>query len=317
MKLLILGGTSFVGRHLTEAALAAGHAVTLFNRGRTAPGLFPDCESLTGDRDGDHAALRSGSWDAVVDVCGYFPRQVRAALKALKGRAGLYAFVSTVSVYRDFAAGGDERAPTHDPREEGDRLADYGALKAGCERAVESEWDGPSLIARPGLVAGPHDPTDRFTYWAARVPAGGTVLAPGDPGRPAQFIDGRDLGAWLTAAANEGRTGRYNLCAPAQRMEDVLVACAADAGWGAVWVDDEFLLARGLKPYADLPLWVPGRVRAFDASRAVAAGLRCRDASATAADTLRWHRERGAPPLKAGLSAQWESRLLAEWGARR
>jgi 2'-hydroxyisoflavone reductase len=253
----------------------------------------------------------------VADVCGYYPRQVRASLQALKGRARLYLFVSTVSVYREFQDGGDERAPTHEPVDEGAFPEKYGALKRGCERAVELGWDGPSLIARPGLVAGPHDPTDRFTYWAQRVPEGGRVLAPGAPERVAQFIDARDLGAWLAGAAAEGLAGHYNLCGPALRMEAALGACAGEAAWGTVWAGDDFLLARGVKPYSGMPLWIPGRVAAFDASKAVAAGLRCRGAKETAADTLRWHRERGSPALKAGLSRETEARLLSELEAAR
>jgi len=203
VRLLILGGTRFVGRHLVEAALAAGHDLTLFNRGASAPDLFPGVESLRGDRAGDHAALRAGSWDAVVDVSGYRPESVRAAMAALRGRARKCVFVSTVSIYAAFQDGGDEAAAAWDPEtataeQAGPEL--YGPRKRACELALAS-WDGPWCVARPCVVAGPHDPTDRFTYWPVRLARGGRVLVPGAPAAFAQFVDARDLAAFLLLAA--------------------------------------------------------------------------------------------------------------------
>jgi 2'-hydroxyisoflavone reductase len=317
MKLLVLGGTRFVGRHLVSAALRDGHAVTLFNRGTGAPGLFPGVETLTGDRSGDHAALAGGSWDAVVDVSAYRPDSVRAAAARLRGRAGRYVFVSTVSVYRAFENGGAEDAPTWDPEtatqaQAGPEL--YGPRKRACELALEREWGASWCVARPCVVAGPHDPTDRFTYWPIRLARGGRVLAPGAPGAFAQFVDARDLADWLLRAALGGAEGVFNVAGPPLPFPAFLDACASPSGERPelVLADDEFLAKHGVEPYQDLPLWIPGRTRPFDASKAAAAGFRARPAAETAADVLRW---RAAGPLAAGLDAEREARLIAELGA--
>ncbi len=314
MRLLILGGTRFVGRHLVEAALRAGHAVTLFNRGSSAPGLFPGVETLIGDRAGDHAALRAGSWDAVVDVSAYRPESVRAAAAALRGRARRYVFVSTVSVYLDFVAGGNEDAATWDPEtatveQAGPDL--YGPRKRACELALAEAWDGPWCVARPCVVAGPHDPTDRFTYWPVRLARGGRVLVPGAPGAFAQFVDARDLADWLLKAAGGGAEGIFNVVGPELRFPRFLEACAAPSGAPPelVAASDEFLTKAGVAPYTDLPLWIPGRTRPFDGKKAEAAGFRARPVAETAADVLR---ERAPGPLAAGLGPEREARLIAE-----
>ncbi|MFI5360828.1 MAG: NAD-dependent epimerase/dehydratase family protein [Elusimicrobiota bacterium] len=314
MKLLVLGGTRFVGRHLAEAALRDGHSLTLFNRGRSAPGLFPGAETLHGDRAGDHAALAGGTWDAVVDVSAYRPREVRAAMASLRGRAGRYVFVSTVSVYRAFEAGGAEDAPACEPAGDPEpALAPdtYGPLKRACELALEREWGGPWSVARPCVVAGPHDSSDRFTYWPARLARAGRVLAPGAPGAFAQIVDARDLADWLLLAALGGAPGIFNVAGPPRAFPAFLDDCAPPAGArpDIVFAGDEFLASRGVVPGTDLPLWLPGRPRPFDASKAAAAGLRARPVEETAADVLRW---RAAGPLVAGLDAEREARLLAE-----
>jgi 2'-hydroxyisoflavone reductase len=313
VKLLVLGGTRFVGRHLVDAALRGGHAVTLFNRGTSAPGLFPGVETLIGDRAGDHAALSGGSWDAVVDVTAYRPDSVRAAAARLRGRAARYVLVSTASVYRAFQDGGAEDAPTWDPAtataaEAGPEL--YGPLKRACEQALEREWDGPWCVARPCVVAGPHDPTDRFTYWPVRLARGGRVLAPSADAF-AQFVDARDLADWLLLAALGGPTGIFNVVGPAHPFSEFLDACAAPSGARpeVARAADAFLLKRRVVPYQDLPLWIPGRTRPFDGAKAEAAGFRARPVARTAADVLRW---RGAAPLAAGLDSQREARLIAE-----
>lgn len=317
MRLLILGGTRFVGRHLVEAALSAGHAVTLFNRGTSAPDLFPGVESLRGDRAGDHAALRSGSWDAVVDVSAYRPESVRAATGALRGRARTYVLVSTVSVYAAFQDGGAEDAAAWDPETATEAQAGpelYGPRKRACELALASAWDGPWCVARPCVVAGPHDPTDRFTYWPARLARGGRVLVPGAPGAFAQFVDARDLAAFLLIAAAGGTRGTFNVVGPALPFPSFLDACSAPSKSRAerVAAPDDFLVKEKVAPYVELPLWIPGRTRPWDGAKAAAAGFRARPAAETAADVLRW---KPAGPLAAGLKPEREAALLAELGA--
>lgn len=313
MRLLVLGGTRFVGRHLVEAALAEGHSVTLFNRGASAPGLFPGVEVLQGDRAGDHAALRKGSWDAVVDVSAYRPESVLAATAALRGRAPRYVFVSTVSVYAAFQDGGGEDAATWNPdtatpEQAGPEL--YGPRKRACESALTSAWDGPWCVARPCVVSGPHDPTDRFSYWPVRLARGGRVLVPGAPGAFAQFVDARDLAAFLLVAAEGRAEGIFNVVGPALPFPAFLDACAAASGVKSerVPAPDDFLVKEKVGPYVELPLWIPGRTRPFDGAKAAAAGFRARPAAETAADVLRW---RGAGPLAAGLAPEREASLLA------
>jgi len=198
MRLLVLGGTKFLGRGVVDAALAAGHDVTLFNRGETNPGLYPDVESLRGDRHGDLSSLGGREWDAVIDPSGYIPRVVRASAELLRGAVGHYVFVSSISVYAfPFPAGIDESAPLNPVVEDADEVTgeNYGGLKVGCENVVREVFGAAFANVRAGLIVGPHDPTGRFTYWPVRVARGGEVLAPGDPDRAIQVVDVRDLGA--------------------------------------------------------------------------------------------------------------------------
>jgi 2'-hydroxyisoflavone reductase len=205
MDLLVLGGTRFLGRHLVEEALGRGHQVTLFNRGESNPGLFPEVEELRGERGGDLSPLRGRRWDAAIDTSGYLPREVRRSAEILAGSAGHYTFVSSISVYEDFARTGiDEDAPVLEPPDPEPVELDwelYGGLKVGCERAVEAAMPGRALVVRPGMIVGPHDYTDRFPYWRRRVAEGGDVLAPGDPERQVQLIDARDLAGWMLRMA--------------------------------------------------------------------------------------------------------------------
>jgi 2'-hydroxyisoflavone reductase len=337
MKLLILGGTRFVGRHLTEAALARGHRVTLFHRGQTNPGLYPEAEHLLGDREGDLSALDGRGWDAVLDVNGYVPRIVRAAAERLAGSAGLYLFVSTLSVYADDTVlGRNEGAPLEQPAPGEEGREDitgktYGWLKAHCERAVEEVWPGRTLIARPGLIVGPYDFTGRFPYWPWRVARGGEVLAPDRPGLPFQVIDGRDLADWLLRSIEEGRTGIFNANGPEAFPEvltlgDFLEACREVAGSDArfTWVSEEFLLEQGVEPFRDLPVWVSGRehegFHRMDNRKAVAAGLTFRPMADTVRATLDWLKEIGGdiPPRPgedrpAHLTLEREAELLRAW----
>jgi 2'-hydroxyisoflavone reductase len=326
MRLLILGGTKFLGRAVVDAALDAGHEVTMFNRGETNPELFPDVEKLRGNRDGDLVALEGRQWDVAVDPSGYVPRVVRASAELLRDAVEHYTFVSSVSVYGTFREPGfDESAATEeltDPDTE-EVMEHYGALKAACERVVHEIFPERALHVRAGLIVGPHDPTDRFTYWPVRVARGGEVLAPGRPERQVQFVDVRDLADWIVRCAEDRVAGTFNATGPVPpvTMGELLETCRAVSGSDATftWVDDAFLLANEVGPWMELPLWVPesdpeiASIMAADVSRAVAAGLTFRPVAQTVADTLAWAgNER--PFEQTGLDAAKEERLLE--GAR-
>ena len=324
MDLLILGGTGFLGRHLVEAALGDNHRVTLFNRGLSGPDLIPEVETIEGDRDGGLSVLQGRRWDAAIDTCGYVPRVVRASAALLADAVDHYTFVSSISVYPDgIDPGADEDAPVEeldDPTVEEVTGETYGGLKARCERAAEEEMPGRVLNVRPGLISGPHDPTDRFTYWPRRISAGGEVLAPDNPERRVQFIDARDLAAWIVGMSAERRTGTYNATGPDYelRMGRLLEACEAVDGGGAkvVWVSEEFLEENGVEPFTELPLWVPreyGAMLAVDCGRAISAGLTFRPASETIRDVLEWDRARAETEPAAGLKPQKERELLLAW----
>jgi 2'-hydroxyisoflavone reductase len=306
VRLLVLGGTKFIGRHVVETAVERGHEVTLFNRGITAPELFPELERIVGDRTRDLSALEGHEFDAVVDTSGYEPGVVRASARALADSVGLYVFVSTLSVYGEHPPAIDESAAL--PVEDND---EYGRLKVLCEREVESAFPERTLIARPCVVAGPHDPTDRFTHWARRLAAGGEVLAPGEPGRPVQLIDVRDLAGWIVGAIEEGVSGAFNSTGPTTTFGGMLDACPSDAR--LVWVPDEFLLEQGLEPWEDLPLWLPASEAewffAVDSSRAVGRGLRIRPL----ADTARGALAADPGPRGQRLTPEREADLLARY----
>jgi len=336
MKLLILGGTVFLGPELVEAAQARGHEVTLFNRGKTRPGLFPDVEKLHGDRDGQLDALMGRRWDAVVDTSGYGGGGVRLSAELLAPAVDRYLFISSISAYAEGVTAPvveeAATAPLLDPASE-DVAKDYGALKAACERAAEAALPGRALSIRPGLIVGPGDPTDRFTYWPVRLARGGEVLAPGDGADPVQLIDVRDLAALAVRCAEDRRSGRMNAVGPVGRltMQGLVAGCAAGAAGqaagaavapDATWVEAGFLEAQHVAPWSDLPVWM-GKDEALAQcanARAVAAGLACRPLADTARDTLAWWRglpeERRRSP-KAGLAPAREAEVLAAWRARR
>jgi 2'-hydroxyisoflavone reductase len=335
VKLLILGGTKFLGRAVVDAALASGHDVTLFNRGQTNPQLFPGIEKLRGDRNGDLSALRDRRWDVAVDPSGYVPRVVRASAELLQSAVGHYVFVSSISVYAEpVPPGFDENAPLielEDPATEDLRAKpeNYGGLKVLCERVVEEVFPEAHANVRPGLVVGPHDPTGRFTYWPVRVARGGDVLAPGSAERLVQIIDVRDLGEWIVQVAEEGIVGPFNAVCPAFPLGELLDVCRSVAASDArlVWVDEGFLLEQDVRPWMELPLWVPEGDAGFlqaDVSRAVAAGLRFRPLAETVADTLAWARAGGGPSElasgidlgEAGMRPEREAELLEAWRAR-
>jgi 2'-hydroxyisoflavone reductase len=319
MRLLVLGGTQFLGRHTVEAALARGHEVTTFNRGRTRPHLFPAVEKLRGDRDGDLAALAGRSFDAVVDTSGYVPRIVADTIDAL-GEVGHYTFVSSISVYADVSSAPTEsspvrelEAPTEDWREA------YGELKADCEDVVRERFPH-AFVPRPGLIVGPWDPTGRFTYWPERIAAGGRVLAPAPPDADAQVIDARDLAAWIVRAAEDGLAGTYNAVDRPVPRASLLETCRDVAGSDAelVWVDSRFLLDHDVGEWMELPLWLASPEYAgmlsVDPSPAFAAGLETRPLEETVRDTLAWvERGEGPPDATAGLDRAKERRVLDAW----
>lgn len=328
MRLLIIGGTIFLGRHIVEAALAQGHTITLFNRGQHNPELFPDVEKLAGDRDGNLSALEGRRWDAVIDTCGYLPRVVRQSVQLLRGATDHYTFISTISVYPDpTIVGIDETAglaTLEDESTEELTGETYGGLKVLCEREVEHAFGDRALILRPGLIVGPHDPTDRFTYWPHRVAQGGDVLAPGRPQRGVQFIDVRDLAEWTIAMIEVGRSGVYNADGPEHpvAMGDLLGICkhvsASDARF--VWVPDDFLLEQGVGAWMEMPLWLPESAApgffAFDSSKAIAAGLQFRPLAETVLDTLDWNVQRPPTERQAGMMREREAEVLQAWKTR-
>ena len=325
-RLLVLGGTGFLGPHTVRAATARGFEVTLFNRGRPNPNLFPELEKLRGDRDGDLEALKGREWDAVLDTSGYVPRVVGQSVDLLADAVQHYVFVSTVSVYASLAAPGvDEDDPVgrlDDSTVEEITGETYGPLKALCEDRVRDRFGDRCTIVRPGLIVGPGDKTDRFTYWPVRVARGGDVLAPGTPDDPVQFIDVRDLGAWLVHCLGTGLAGTYNATSPpgAVTMGALLDTCRRVAGSDARfhWGDAAFLAAQGIQPWSDMPAWAPsdgdfGGISRVSVARAAREGLVSRPLEETVEATLAWFRELDPDrraTLKAGLSAKREAAAL-------
>jgi 2'-hydroxyisoflavone reductase len=312
LKLLVLGGTKFVGRALVEAALARGHELTLFNRGQTNPELFPEVEKLRGDRDGELDALRGRSWDAVVDVAGFVPRVVRQSVELVD--APYYLFVSTRSAYADLSGPTDETAPLHGDVDSEDISKHYGELKAMCERVVRER---PSGIVRPGLIVGPHDPTGRFTYWPHRIARGGEVLAPGIPDDPVTLIDARDLGDWMVRLCENETQGVYNAI-DVRTWGELLDACmrAIESDARLVWAPSDWLLEQGVDEWMELPLWLAspeyaGMHRVAN-DRAVAAGLTFRPLEETARGTL----DEARTTEDAGMKPARERELLEAWRAR-
>jgi 2'-hydroxyisoflavone reductase len=329
MKILVLGGTVFVGRHLTQTAIERGHEVTLFNRGQHNPELFPEAGKLQGDRDGGLENLVGGQWDAVIDTCGYFPRIVKASAKLLAPNCGHYTFVSSISVYADASKPGvDEKSAVGvlaDPSVEEITAQTYGPLKALCEQEVNRAFPGSSLIIRPGLIVGPHDPTDRFTYWPVRANRGGEILAPNVPSAPVQIIDVRDLSEWMLDMVEKQAVGCFNATGPDYylSMSRFLTRCIAVTGREAtlIWVDEGFLLESGVSEWIDLPLWVNSEsekgLLATNVGKAISAGLSYRSLDETIDETLLWANSRDPNhQWRAGLSQSKEAQLLALWHRR-
>jgi len=334
LRILILGGTGFIGPYQVRYALSRGHKVTTFNRGKTHPGELPgEVEQLIGDRNGQLNALRDRQWDVVIDNPTTLPAWVRDAAQILKGNVDRYVFISTISVYADTSTGADETAPLAkydgaDPFKEtleamrASGFKTYGPLKALSERETEKWFPGKTLIIRPGLIVGPRDETDRFTYWPVRIDRGGDVLAPGMPNDPVQFIDARDLAEWTIRIVENRETGTYNATGPAKplglggMLDGIKRALNANAKF--TWVSADFLKQQKVEAWSDMPVWTgeeSGMART-SISRALTKGLTFRPLADTARDTLAWFQSQ--PPdrqakMKAGLSPEREAEVLAAW----
>ncbi len=327
MRLLILGGTVFLGKHIASAALAAGHDVTLFHRGQHGLDLFPSAEHVLGDRDGGLSALLGRRFDAVIDTSGYLPRVVRQSVQLLQASTSHYTFISSVSAYRSLTEiGATEEAPLAQlPSDSEEDISTwYGALKARCEAEVSGRFGERALLIRPGLIVGPDDPSDRFTYWVARGARDGEMLAPGRPQHPVQVIDVRDLAAWTLSMAERGATGAYNAAGPPAplTMAEVLATCR-EVGGGigpTTWVTEAFLAEQGVAPWTEMPLFIPESepdaigLDSVSIRKALSAGLALRPLRDTVRDTLAWDRTRPIDAVRrAGISAERERELLAAW----
>ncbi|MBI5839703.1 MAG: SDR family oxidoreductase [Chloroflexi bacterium] len=324
MKILIIGGTRFVGRHLVNSARARGHEVTLFNRGKSNPDLFSRVEKIRGDRENGLGQLSGRNWDAVIDTCGYLPRLVKMSAQVLKDAVDNYVFISSISVYADFSKIGikesDPVGKLEDETVEVITGDSYGPLKALCEKAVQDVFGVRSLIVRPGLVVGPHDPTDRFTYWPVRVARGGDILAPDQPGALTQLVDVRDLADFIIKLVEENVSGVFNVTGPdySLTLETLFETCKRISGSDAnfKWAPVEFLNQNNVSPWSDLPAWLPdtGENAGFahvDISKAMHAGLEFYPLAETVKDTLEWAGT--LPPdyeWRAGLKPEREAELL-------
>jgi 2'-hydroxyisoflavone reductase len=307
MRLLVIGGTIFLGRYIVEHALANGHEVTLFNRGQHNAQLFPSIEKIRGDRNGDLSALRGRAFDAVIDTCGYKPEQMRRMAEALGTDVAHYVFISSVSAYGN-------RAPRIDYDETAPLVAGdvgYGEEKARAEEAITAAYPNRVTIVRPGLIVGPHDPTGRFVYWPLRASLGGDMLVPGRPERPVQWIDVRDLAEWIVHIVENNVVGAFNAITPHDRytMGELIAACiqTAKAETQPHWIDDQTLVDANVGMWIELPLWIAeddaesGGTLLARADSAVAAGLRFRDVEVTASDTLAWAHTLASDDMQLGI----------------
>jgi len=325
-RLLILGGTAFLGRALVGAAQKRDLEITLFNRGKTNPDLFPELEVLHGERDGDLGVLAGRRWDYCIDTCGYVPRIIEQSAQLLSASISHYLFVSSISVYANHAIAGDdetaELGTLEDATTEEITGETYGPLKALCEEVVTQHFPQRHTIVRPGLIVGPYDPTDRFSYWPHRIAQGGPTLAPGNPEGPVQFIDVRDLAAWCIELVLAQRTDTFDATGPAEplSMGQLLQTCKETSGSDAklVWADDAFLVEREVGPWMELPLWIPESEREMagfqrrNIDKALAAGLKTRALGDTLHSTLTWLAQRPTDyTWKAGMTTDKERELLA------
>jgi 2'-hydroxyisoflavone reductase len=337
LDILILGGTRFIGLHMTSLALERGHKVTFFNRGKTHTDRFPEIERIKGDRNGEIDGLKDRRWDVVIDDSGYVPRQARLTAELLAPNVRQYIFTSSISVYPSFSAPRDEKSAVGKLPDETVEKVDgdtYGPLKALCEQAVEKAMPGRTLVIRPGLIVGPDDNTDRFTWWPARAARGGEFIAPGAARDPFQVIDVRDLAAFTINAAERNFTGTYNLVSNpnAFKFGELVDDCIAAANKQAkpaeaphaTWISADFLEAQQVAAWSEMPVWLPpkGDEAAFAGTSnaaATAKGLKITPLRKTVDDTLAWHLTRPAgerDKLKSGIAADKEAAVLAAWKAR-
>jgi 2'-hydroxyisoflavone reductase len=341
LKILILGGTGFTGPFQVRYALSRGHSVTVFNRGKTHPGELPkEAEQLLGDRNGQLDALKDRKWDVVIDNPTTLPVWVRDAAQILKGNVDRYVFISTISVYSDYSKPGMDESGPLEKYEGADAMKEtpetlranqrlYGPLKVLSEKEAEKGFPGKALVIRPGLIVGPGDETDRFTYWPVRVERGGEVLAPGETTDPVQFIDARDLAEWTIRMVEQGATGTYNATGPnskltiKQMLDGIKQATKSDAQF--TWANAEFLLEQKVFAWSNMPVWVPGQgemagFSTINNQRALSKGLTFRSVPDTTQATLEWFRKQPAErqaKLRAGITAEREAEVLAAWHARK
>jgi len=336
LKILILGGTAFLGPAFVNVARSRGHEITLFNRGKTNKDLYPDLVKLRGDRDGDLTALETGTWDVCLDTSGYIPHMVKASTELLKGRVDQYIFISSISVYADFKEKGlneksavgvitDEEIATALTMKDVTGL-NYGPLKALCEQAASEAFGKKACSIRPGLIVGPRDRSDRFTYWPVRIAKGGEVMVPDKPEIPTQIIDVRDLAEFILGCCEKDINGVFNATSPAEEltMGELFDTCKSVSGSDATftWVDTDFLEENEVAAWSDMPVWVP--LEGDDAGhpyvnidRALKEGLTFRPISETVRGTLDWwntvSQERKDKDMRSGLTAEREAELLAKW----
>jgi 2'-hydroxyisoflavone reductase len=326
LRVLIFGGTGFIGPHFVEVLRARGHKLTLFNRGKRNPKLFPDVETLIGDRNGQVDAIKGRDWDVVIDDSGYTPKQVKLTTDALKGRVQHYIFVSSISVYADLTPPGIDEdykvATLSDPTSEEITDATYGALKALCEKTVEQTFGAHSAVIRPSYIVGPGDTSDRFTYWPVRTSQGGEMLAPGSPTDPIQFIDVRDLAEFMRGCVEQRFSGTFNACNPpgAVTIGDLLETSKRLSGANTqfVWAPAEFLDKNKALETGEVPIWAPpvgelAGANLVSSARAVAKGMRFRPVETTVRDLMAWHKTRPAEQqqkLRAGFAPEKEAQLL-------
>ncbi|MFC0189749.1 NAD-dependent epimerase/dehydratase family protein [Fictibacillus aquaticus] len=329
MKILMIGGSRFIGRHITEALLQKGHTVTLFNRGQFAPELFPQCEKIHGDRTKDLHLLRGKKYDAVIDTCGYLPKHVSMLAQTLKPQTPFYVFISSKSVYADQSQIGltEESAVAqweHIHEDDQTNGEHYGPMKAACERSVLDVYgSNASLIIRPGLIVGPHDYSDRFTYWPHRIARGGKVLSPVSPSERAQIIDARDLALWIVKMTELRTAGIFQAGGATTTIGEIFRACRTESGSNAefVWANAEFLKKNEVGEWVELPLWIASPqykgLTGSEDTKAQAHGLTYRPISETIRDTLAWSDFRNLSPedWKAGLHPQKEKQVLEKWAA--
>jgi len=323
MNILIIGGTRFLGRFFVETALAHRHTLTLFNRGQSNPDIFPDVELIKGDREHNLGKLANRTWDVVLDTCGYVPRLVRDSALALERSVGRYVFISSISAYDNFSKIGmteeDPPGPLSDESDDNNPET-YGFRKTRCEKNVRDVYNDRALIVRPGLIVGPHDATDRFTYWPVRISKGGDVIAPENSNVPVQIIDVRDLAEFIMRLIEANASGIYNATGPAKELTigEMLDTCKQVSGSNAKfhWASPEFLHHNNVQPWSDMPVWIPNieedkGFSRMDVSKAVNAGLKFRPLEETVRDTIAWVNTRPADyEFRSGLKPEQEQELI-------